>query len=89
MASYTVSYIKFVRPQPELIKDLQTSTILGPWVKGWSATVNEDTGVVVVKVRKVGEKGPFTESVRYAASSIDNYKVTAAKPLGDEPADPK
>ena len=89
MASYTVSYIKFVRPQPELIRDLQTSTILGPWVKGWSAQVNEDTGVIVVKVRKTIDGKVVTESVRYPVVSIDNYKVTAAKPVGDEPADPK
>ena len=84
----TVSYVKFVRPQPELIKDLQTSTILGQWVKGWSAVVNEETGVIVVKVRKQVDGKVATVSVRYPASSIDNYMVTAAK-ADNEPADPK
>ena len=91
MASHVVSYIKFVRPQPELLPALQTCTILGQWTKNWSAVANEDVRVIVVKVRKMGDNGKLvTESVRYPFESIDNYKVTATavKP-GDEPADPK
>lgn len=88
MATYTVSALKFVRPQPELIRDLQASTILGPLNKGWTAVVNEDSRVLTVKVRKTVEGKVTTVSVRYPLESIDYYLVTAAK-AGDEPADPK
>lgn len=91
MASYTVQALKFVRPQPELTKHTQTSTILTQAQPGWTAVANEDARVIVVKVKKMNDQGKLvTESVRYPFESIDNYRVTAtAVKLGDEPADPK
>lgn len=89
MAKYVLQKLKFVRPQPEVSTYTITATLLGPEHKGWSAIVDEDTGVVVLKARKIGSDGKVkSEPFRFPATSIDWYTVTAAK-AEDEPADPK
>jgi hypothetical protein len=90
VASYNVQELKFLRPQPEVATHVITATLLGPHHAGWTAVVDEDVGVMVIKARKTGPDGKVkTRSFRFPLSSIDWYVVTAAKVSGDEPADPK
>lgn len=90
MSWRTVQALKFVRPQPELHRDTTTATILGPQQVGWTAQVDEELGVMVVKVRKQVDGKLVQKSKRFPLSSIDNYEVTAAATrTDDEPPDVK